>query len=63
MSQELMMLKAAMGIPPQNASMGGGAQAPSGVATPSPITDGIMQAQGERTPYMEALAKRSVPTV
>jgi hypothetical protein len=63
MSQEMMMLKAAIGIPPQNASMGGGTQSPSGVATPSPITDGIMQAQGERTPYMEALAKRSVPTV
>ena len=64
LSQELMMLKAAMGIMPQGSgearSSGGGAP---GSAPRSPINDGVMQAQSPKAPYAEALAKRSVPSI
>lgn len=62
MSQELAMLKAAMGIAPDPMAPAQGGAAPSKV-TPSPITDGVMQAQTPRSPYAESLAKRSVPRV
>lgn len=62
MSQELMMLKAAMGIAPDPTAPAQGGAAPAKVAS-TPITDGIMQAQTPRAPYAESLAKRSVPRV
>ena len=62
MSQELMMLKAAMGIAPDPTAPAQGGAAPAKVAS-TPITDGIMQAQTPRAPYAESLAKRSTPKV
>jgi hypothetical protein len=62
--QELMMLKAAMGIPPEApAPVGGGAPAPTGDGAKTPVTDGVMQAQTPRSSYAENLAKRSTPRV
>lgn len=62
--QELMMLKAAMGIPPEApAPVGGGAPAPQVGGAKTPVTDGVMQAQTPRAPYAESLAKRSTPRV
>jgi hypothetical protein len=61
--QELMMLKAAMGIPPEaTPQMGGGAPTEVGGAK-TPVTDGVMQAQTPRSSYAENLAKRSTPRV
>ena len=54
---------------PGKSTGGGGALGESGSggsggkATSTPITDGIMDAQSPRTPYADALAKRSVPSV
>ena len=62
MSQELMMLKAAMGIAPDPTAPAQGGAAPAKVAS-TPITDGVMQAQTPHAPYAESLAKRSVPRV
>ena len=64
-TMENMQLKAAMGIAPVMAGMGGGSPAPAGniPAPTSPVNDGIMQSRAPRTPYMESLAKRSKPEV
>lgn len=64
-TMENMQLKAAMGIAPVMAGMGGGSPAPAGnISAPtSPVNDGIMQSRAPRTPYMESLAKRSKPEV
>jgi hypothetical protein len=64
--QILMMAGLIPGMPQgQGGAPSGGGGAPSGGAPSpkSPINDGVMAAQAPRTPYMDALAKRSRPEV
>lgn len=63
--QELVMLKASLGLPLEGQGMpmgGGGAPTPQ-VKPSTPTNDGIMESRAPRTSYAENLAKRSAPRV